>query len=206
MISSSEVPLIEEEWSTWYWNPELIVSSDIKCLDKTPWSTFEVSWITYLVVSDRDDLINNIPNITSSYNLCTSHVTDMWYLFSSLTWFNNNFNKDISSWDTSRVTSMAWLFYDSDWFSSDVSSWDTSSVLDMFSMFAYSDNNSADISSWDVSSVSTMDQMFYSSDFNQDISSWCVSLISSIPPNFDTLSWFEWNSSIQPQWWTCPNN
>jgi len=48
-----------------------------------------------------------------------------------------------------------------------------------------------------------MTAMFsYAYDFNQNLSSWCVSSISTKPSNFDeeTLSW----TLPQPVWGTCP--
>ncbi len=43
------------------------------------------------------------------------------------------------------------------------------------------------IMSWDVSSVTSMYGMFYNATvFNQDLSGWCVSLITSTPNGFDS--------------------
>jgi len=36
--------------------------------------------------------------------------------------------------------------------------------------------------------------------FEQDISSWCVPLISSIPSDFDFDSGFENQTNLQPNW------
>jgi len=48
-----------------------------------------------------------------------------------------------------------------------------------------------------------MHYMFYdASSFNQDLSSWCVSKISSIPYDFDYNSGL--TSANLPQWGTCP--
>ena len=61
-----------------------------------------------------------------------------------------------------------------------------------------------DISSWDVSSVEAMDYMFsYAGAFNQNLSGWCVSLITLSPENFDSgaASWV----LPRPVWGTCPS-
>ena len=62
----------------------------------------------------------------------------------------------------------------------------TSLVTDMYRMlYDYVDFNQ-DISSWDVSNVTTMNQMFSNSSFNQDISSWDVSNVTSMVLMFGT--------------------
>ncbi|HIA99902.1 MAG TPA: BspA family leucine-rich repeat surface protein, partial [Gemmatimonadetes bacterium] len=60
-----------------------------------------------------------------------------------------------------------------------------------------------DIGSWDVSSVANMSRMFQNADvFNQNLSNWCVSLITSSPTDFDHMatSWV----LARPVWGTCP--
>jgi len=53
--------------------------------------------------------------------------------------------------------------------------------------------------------VTNMDIMFYNASvFNQDISSWCVSKITSRPGSFDSKSGFKGQTALQPQWGTCP--
>jgi len=56
---------------------------------------------------------------------------------------------------------------------------------------------------WDVSQVTDMRYMFREATvFNQNLSGWCVSLITSAPTDFDTLatSWV----LARPVWGTCP--
>ena len=43
----------------------------------------------------------------------------------------SNFNSDISSWDTSRVLSMRYMFSNAQAFNADISLWSTGSVTDM---------------------------------------------------------------------------
>ena len=45
------------------------------------------------------------------------------------------FNGDISSWNTSQVTTMYYMFGDANVFNSDLSSWDVSSVRNMYNVF-----------------------------------------------------------------------
>ena len=47
----------------------------------------------------------------------------------------SSINESLSNWDTSRVTTMACMFKNSENFNQDISSWDVSSVIDFSDMF-----------------------------------------------------------------------
>ncbi|CBV67446.1 BspA family leucine-rich repeat surface protein [Mycoplasma leachii] len=67
-------------------------------------------------------------------------------------------------WDTSRITNMNSMFYNTTWFNNDaILKWDTSNVTDMGEMFAYSKDFNHNLSSWDVSNVTNMERMFLNS-------------------------------------------
>jgi len=109
---------------------------------------------------------------------------------------------DITGWDTSCVTNMERMFFDSD-FNQDISNWDTSNVTNMAIMFERASEFNQDITGWDTSSVTDMSRMFrLATNFNQDLSSWCVSLITEEPVAFAENSALE--SSNYPVWGTCP--
>ena len=57
----------------------------------------------------------------------TSQVRDMSYMFSSA----REFDQDISSWNVSSVESMSSMFSDAVAFDQDISGWNTSKVMDM---------------------------------------------------------------------------
>jgi surface protein len=92
----------------------------------------------------------------------TAYVTDMESLFDSWEVDSASFNEDLSRWDTSRVTTMVYMFYEAFSFNGDISSWDVSKVRNMGGMFedVGPSGFNCDLSSWDVSSVTHMGNMF----------------------------------------------
>lgn len=115
-------------------------------------------------------------------------VSDMSWLFYSATqspaivddmgnliYPDKAFNGDISQWDTSNVTDMSSMFYQS-LFTGDISKWNISKVKNMRSMFEGSIFNS-DISQWNTSNLENMSFMFSRSLFDKDISKWDVSKV-----------------------------
>ena len=56
----------------------------------------------------------------------TSQVRDMSYMFSSA----REFDQDISNWNVSSVESMSSMFSDAVAFDQDISGWDTSKVME----------------------------------------------------------------------------
>jgi surface protein len=169
---------------------------------------YELNGLNYLIVDDSNF------NPLGNFLLCTTLVTDMSSVFQSNS--NPYDGIDVTSWDTSSVTSMAQMFYSNSAFNQDIGNWDTSSVNNMTNMFynnqifnqnigswntsnvtnmgAMFHNNSAfnqDIGNWDTSSVNNMTQMFYSnSAFNQDIGSWNTSSVTSMAQMFHSNSAF----------------
>ena len=85
------------------------------------------------------------------------------------------FNGNISSWDTSSVTTMEQMFNQAESFNKNIGSWDVSSVISMYAMFfsavLLTNGGSNSINNWDVSNV--FQEMFSSAvAFSQDISGW----------------------------------
>lgn len=123
-----------------------------------------------------------------------SRITNAYGMFL----YTDNFNKDISKWDTSSLLDMSFIFYYSN-FNHNITNWDTSNVINMNFAF-YNSKFNQDISILDVGNVLNMDYMFGPSDtFTQDLSSWCVTNITEEPPGFAG------GNCIQPIWGTCPN-
>ena len=134
-----------------------------------------------LFPTSTDELIEMIKsemekngNECSLNHIDVSEITDMSFVFSANK-SNEKFEGDISEWDVSNVTTMAFMFDDSN-FNGDISKWDVSNVTNMSNMFENSYFN-GDLSNWNVSNVTDMCGMFYNSSFtgeNGDISNWNV--------------------------------
>lgn len=112
----------------------------------------------------------------------TSNVTSMNGLFVGQT----DFNQDITFWDTSQVTDMSSTFGGARSFNQDIGVWDVSEVTNMSAMFAAAFNFNADIGSWNTNKVTDMSRMFENAqNFNQDISSWEVGNVTSMASMFE---------------------
>jgi surface protein len=187
-----------------------------------------LSKVVTTLITDMSDLFSYAPtsNTATNYYLYwnnfnpdisswdVSNVTDMSNMFGG-TLENGAWNQlsidDISNWDVSSVTDMRKMFYWNFSFNQDIGSWDVSKVINMKNMFNSVAAFNKDIGSWDTSSVNDMDGMFASGyltlydlnmNFNQDISEWCVTNITSEPQNFSQEALTEAN---KPIWGTCPD-
>ena len=120
------------------------------------------------------DLLHNVEKI-DTYNLNTSMVDDMSFLFNNCT---SLYSLDVSNFDTSNVTGMRFMFSSCEALTSlNVSNFDTSNVTDMSSMFDSCEAlTSLNVSNFDTSNVTDMSSMFSS----------CEALTSLNVSNFDT--------------------
>ncbi|MEY2695662.1 MAG: hypothetical protein RLZZ72_918 [Actinomycetota bacterium] len=97
----------------------------------------------------------------------------------------NFYNCDLSSWDTSNVTDMSYMFSDATYFNGNISNWDTSNVTDMSYMFAYASSFNQPIGNWNISAVTNLESMFQGAElFNQPIGNWDTSSVSNLSSMF----------------------
>ena len=78
-----------------------------------------------------------------------------------------------ANFNTSKVTNMWGMFYDTPLVDPDVSNWDTSKVTDMTVMFKFAKSAKPDPSKWNTSKVAEVDQVFQATAIEKaDLSKW----------------------------------
>ena len=124
-------------------------------------------------------------------------MTDSNFRTAVTAWLSNRASAEatyghISTWDTSGVTDMSWLFcgnsaycgshYKSgaSSFNEDIGAWDTSGVTTMLYTFYGAWSFNRPIGDWWVDSVTTMAFMFQSCGFNQPLSGWNIDRVTSM--------------------------
>jgi len=115
-----------------------------------------------------------------------------------------NFNKDISSWKTDNVTTMASMFQDATVFNQPINTnsgyWSTQNVTTMANMFASAIAFNQNVGGWDVSNVTTMINMFNNATFFNNnsfgsINNWITSKVTTMSGMFASASTFNQNIS-----------
>ena len=148
----------------------------IKCPDADIGYRQEVNGKIYEVV-DNTQLSLRIRKGEDVTCVCTSSVTNMNYMFTRVTAFNQN----IGNWDTSNVTDMQSMFRSAKAFNQDIGSWNTAAVTTMRDMFHDASAFNGDIANWNTSSVTDMISMFHGAIvFNQNIGSWNTSSVTNM--------------------------
>ena len=163
------------------------------------WSTSAVTDMSYMFVSAGT--FNNPLN-----NWDVSNVTGMSYMFESA----KLFDQPLNSWDVSSVTSFEEMFRNAEDFDQDIGSWIINNIAStsFYGMFisaaTFNNGGSPSISGWSVSAITSpnMSYMFSAStQFNQDLSNWCVVNIPTKPIGFDTgTNNWAGGTSTRPQW------
>lgn len=117
----------------------------VSCRDVAMNETGVVNGVHY--TKRTKELITN----DNAQTTCTGGIMDMSSLFSF-----SPFNGNISTRDTSQVTTMGNIFLYAQKFNQPIGSWDTSSVIDMWDMCNSAVDFNHDISNWDTSKVTSM--------------------------------------------------
>jgi surface protein len=120
----------------------------------------------------------------------TTYVTDMSYMF-NMNSYGSAFNQPLNSWNVSSVTNMRSMFSFCSVFNQNLNSWNVSNVTDMGDMFSYCAAFNGNITSWNTGNVTNMNQMFVSDGaFNQNIGSWNVSNVTNTDRMFQSATSF----------------
>ncbi len=142
-------------------------------------------------------------------NWDTLKVTNMSYMFSNATAFNQpiNYNPATGAWNTENVTDMSYMFYAANSFDNTIDLWNTASVTNMNGMFndAVAFNQSINYNpatgAWNTSLVTDMSYMFSgATSFNTEIDLWEVLNVTNMSYMFSKATSFtgdisSWNVS-----------
>jgi len=116
-------------------------------------------------------------NSPINWGTTTKNVTDMSGMFKEALLFN----QDISSWDISKVKTLAYMFRGAKAFNQDLSSWNVINVTDMSEMFYGASFNSPLNWGSKTANVTNMRVMFFSAGaFNQDLGNWDISSVTNM--------------------------
>lgn len=153
--------------------PALLTATDgppLTCTKISFWSTF------------NDPIIDNWTNQWTDLSSC---------------FFNSVFNQPLNNWDLSNCTNVASIFNNASAWNQDISAWDVSSVQNFGGFNTLGNNTNMNISLWDTSSATNMGAMFRNSfgTFNEDLSAWNVSGVTSFSLMFSECPAFNANLS-----------
>ena len=176
-ISSNTTITANYEELMFYLHPNGVT---VLCPNAIVGATGTINGVQYTKV-DRNSLIAKRNAGENLALVCTSGITDLNSMFrKQYTTSNPAISSDISSWDTSKNTSMSRMFANTD-FNQDISNWDTGEVTNMYNAFQNAWEFNQDISRWDTRKVVTMRQTFrLAKRFNQDISEWKIPAVNDM--------------------------
>lgn len=151
-----------------------------KILEVEHWG--DISWISmrraFVGASNLQVTATDAPDLRQ--------VTDLYGMFRGA----EQLNADLSKWNTSNVTVMAYMFSGATSFNGDISTWDTSNLVSMSGMFEKARSFNQPIGSWNTGNVTEMDYTFrYASSFNQNIGGWNTENVTDLKAMF-------WNAKV----------
>ena len=160
---------------------------------------YELNGEKYYVAVDTYDLRAIIGKRSDSKGkdfplnrIVTSKLTTMNSLFS----YKEDFNEDISNWDTGRVKSMSEMFKRCEKFNQPIGHWDLSKVTATMEMFYGAKAFNQPIGDWDTEILDNFSNMFEGAEsFNQPIENWNMSRCGNMLGMFKGASSF--NQSLK---------
>lgn len=169
-----------QQWGTTHWTSLSGGFYNASNMDVTATDKPDLSGVTSL--SSLFWGANSLVNSNGSISTWnTSTITQMGFLFRE----TYLFNQPLNSWDVSKVTNMTQIFARAYVFNQPLSSWVTSNVTDMSFAFFEAYKFNQPLNSWDVSNVTTMNHTFYDAEaFNQPLNSWNVSKVTDMGDMF----------------------
>ena len=107
---------------------------------------------------------------------------------------------EISTWDVSNVTNMAWMFAEATSFNQPLNNWNVSKVTTMAMMFGEATSFNQPLDKWNVSNVTHMRAMFGgATSFNQPLNNWNVSKVREMNCMFWNADSF--NQQLHAPWY-----
>ena len=159
------------------------------CLNANPDGNCDCSWV---------DCKHGIGHRMNDWDV--SKVTDMNSLFKDgnvvtvnnympisyqVTINSQNFNADISTWNTASVTSMSYMFQNAHNFNGDISRWNTQSLAHMEKMFENAHSFNADITKWTCDAYESQRTRSQVEDMFKGADAWHASYVNTHTGYFD---------------------
>ena len=140
-------------------------------------SQLNISNCTHLEYMFEECGFNN--DSVKDWDFTNSRIVSIEGLFSSSPNFKPSNKRLLSNWDTSKITNISYLFYNTQITCNtqgefDLSDWDTSNVETMARTFGNTNFVKPGISTWNVSNVTNMFGTFQESLVSDDLSEWDV--------------------------------
>lgn len=148
---------------------QLIRGAQILSINLTGWDVGSATDMSYMFGHVLATTSPITTIIASFENWDTSNVTNMGGMFYQSLYLTSL--DGVGSWDTSNVTNMAEMFYNCTALTSpiDLSSWDTSNVISMAGLFNCCADVMSGIANWDTSSLTKMEKLFYCTSCNANL-------------------------------------
>jgi surface protein len=193
---------------------------------RIPDTVTDISWIFYHTSSDSVSWVydnvaswdtSNVTKMHGSFyrarggfntnlsNWDTENVTNMAEMFR----LSDHTGLGLSNWDTGSATNVGYMFYQAKRFNANINEWDVSNVTYFAGMLGFT--NTADgatgyqqpLWKWDTGSATDMTEMLFTGyDYDQDLTYWCVTNITTRPTNFSANNISE--RINEPAWGSCP--